>query len=204
MILNFATISGLDAYRWMVKLVVPRPIGWVSTVDLQGRPNLAPFSWFQSVCTSPPTLMLAAGYRKNTDGELVPKDTVSNAEQSGECVIQLAQRDQIEALVKTSASLPYGQSEFDHAGLEAVPCQLVKAPRVKGAAVAFECKVEEILIREHWKTRLIFARVLCIHIDDSLMGDDGEFIQEKWKPISRLGGNSYAEIGERFDLKRPG
>jgi flavin reductase (DIM6/NTAB) family NADH-FMN oxidoreductase RutF len=204
MILDFAELSALDSYLWMVKLVVPRPIGWVSTVDEQGRSNLAPFSWFQSVCTGPPMLMIAAGYKKNENGKLVSKDTVNNAEKTGELVIQLAQRDQIEALVQSSASLPPGVSEFDHAGLEEVPGTHVGVPRVKGAAVAFECKMEEIFIREKWKTQLIFARVLCVHIDDQLVNSEGDFNLDKWQPIARLGGNTYAEIGERFELKRPG
>lgn len=204
MILDFSSLNPRDTYLWMVKLVVPRPIGWVSTIDAQGRPNLAPFSWFQSVCTGPPILMIAAGSKRGADGQLGPKDTVVNARETGELVIQLAQRDQIEALVKTSADLPRGESEFDHAGLEAIPGTQVKAPRVKGAAVAFECVTEEIFIRDHWKTQLIFAKVLCAHIDESLLDDSGDFVQEAWKPIARLGGNSYAELGERFDLTRPG
>ncbi|MDF1666263.1 MAG: flavin reductase family protein, partial [Planctomycetota bacterium] len=135
--------------------------------------------------------------------QIGPKDTVVNARETGELVIQLAQRDQIEALVKTAADLPHGVSEFEHAGLEAIPGSQVKVPRVKGAAVAFECETEEIFIRDHWKTQLIFAKVRCAHIDESLLNESGEFVQEAWKPIARLGGNSYAELGERFDITRP-
>ncbi|MDF1665728.1 MAG: flavin reductase, partial [Planctomycetota bacterium] len=107
MILDFSSLNPMDTYLWMVKLVVPRPIGWVSTIDARGRPNLAPFSWFQSVCTGPPILMIAAGSKRGADGQIGPKDTVVNARETGELVIQLAQRDQIEALVKTAADLPH-------------------------------------------------------------------------------------------------
>jgi len=199
---DFSTLGGLAAYQWLTRLIVPRPIGWISTVDLQGRPNLAPFSWFQSVASSPPLLLIAAGYRRNAEGETVSKDTVQNAVATGELVIQLVEQDQAEAMVKTSAELPKGQSEFDFAGLECSQSEMVSPPRVVGARVAFECRVEEVIAREHWKTELLLARVLCAQVDDSLLGADGFPDAELWRPIARLGGDNYAAIGELFRLER--
>lgn len=202
MFLDFQSISGLDAYRWLTALVTPRPIAWVSTVDLEGRANLAPFSWFQSVCSSPPILMIACGLKKGRDGQLEPKDTLRNAKNTGELVIQLARRDQAEALNASSAELPHGESEFEFAGLRAEPSRMVRAPRIAGASVAFECKVEEIQSREGWKTSLIFARVLGVHVaDEHFRGS--RFDAESWNPIARLGGDSYCEQGSRFEIARP-
>lgn len=204
--IDVAALSGVEAYKWLVQLVVPRPIGWVSTVDEEGRPNLAPFSWFQTICSTPPILLIACGYRKTPGGELIDKDTLRNAEATGQCVIQLAERAQIGQLVATAADLPPGASEFEHAGLEPVPSELVAPPRVSGARVAFECEVEEVVRREGWKTSLLFARVVLAHVDDALIADPeagpAGFDAAAWAPIARLGGTHYAELGERFEVSR--
>lgn len=203
MVIDFEQLSGIDGYRWLTRLVIPRPIGWVSTISADGKTNIAPFSWFQTVGSRPPMLMVAVGKRKNASGALVAKDTARNAEATRECVIHLPERAQIEACVKTSADLPPEQSEFDFAGLTAVPASKVGPPRVEGCRVAFECAVEELIEREGWRTSLIIARILCAHVDPSLIADDGGLKVDDWRPIARLGGSQYAELGERFELERP-
>src|SRR5262245_52108109 len=104
-------------------IVAPRPIGWISTVDVDGRPNLAPYSFFNAFCESPPMVGFSSGGRK---------DSQRNAEATGEFVFNLATRRQAEAMNLTSAPLPVGVSEFDAAGLTALPSRLVRPPRVAG------------------------------------------------------------------------
>src|SRR3954468_1049372 len=102
-------------------IVAPRPIGWISTVDAEGRVNLAPYSFFNAFCEAPPIVGFSSGGRK---------DSQRNAEATGEFVVNLAARRHAEAMNRTSAPLPHGVSEMEVAGLAAAPCRLVKPPRV--------------------------------------------------------------------------
>ena len=116
-------------------IVAPRPIGWISTRALDGRINLAPYSFFNAFASSPPIVGFSSeGY----------KDSAAFARDSGEFVANLASRDLMQAMSQTSAPLPRGDNEFEHAGLTMAPCRLVKAPRVAEAHAALECKVVEV------------------------------------------------------------
>ena len=117
-------------------IVAPRPIGWISSIDAEGRVNLAPYSFFNAFCGAPPLLGFASGGRKNSH---------CNAEVTGEFVVNLATRGHAEALNLTSAPLPPGASEFEAAGLAAAPSRLVRPPRVADAPAALECKAVLIL-----------------------------------------------------------
>ncbi|MBV8662089.1 MAG: flavin reductase family protein, partial [Hyphomicrobiales bacterium] len=113
-------------------IVSPRPIGWISTRSLDGRVNLAPYSFFNAFSSAPPLV----GF--SSEGL---KDSASFARESGEFVANLATFDLMQAMSETSAPLPRGASEFEHAGLTMAPCRLVAAPRVAEAHAALECKV---------------------------------------------------------------
>ena len=122
-------------------IVAPRPIGWISTRALDGRINLAPYSFFNAFSTFPPIV----GF--SSEGM---KDSASFAVESGEFVANLASFDLFHPMSETSAPLPRGESEFEHAGLTMAPCRLVKAPRVAEAHAALECKVVEVVrLRTH-------------------------------------------------------
>ena len=108
-------------------IVAPRPIGWISTVDAEGRPNLAPYSFFNAFCDSPPVVGFSSGGRKNTQ---------RNVEETGEFVVNLATRRQAEAMNRTSAALPHGVNKFEAAGLRAAPSRPVRPPRVADAPAA--------------------------------------------------------------------
>src|SRR5664279_1615840 len=114
--------------------VVPRPIGWISTLDAEGNHNLAPFSQFQNINFNPPIVMFAA----NQDSKGVRKDTVRNAEQTGEFVWNMATWELREAVNITAQELPHTVDEFELAGLEKVASRLVKPPRVKQSPIQFE------------------------------------------------------------------
>ena len=133
--------SGLrtsDAYRLMTDLVAPRPIAWVGTVDEAGRANLAPFSYFQAVCSRPPTITLSVSWRP--DG--TPKDTLRNILEVGTFTVSHVSRPLAAAMNQTSAALPAGESEWDFAGVDAQASTRVAAPWVAGARAAFECALK--------------------------------------------------------------
>ena len=183
-------------------LIVPRPIGWISLVDVEGRPNLAPYSMFNAVASDPPCVMFASSTRD--DG--TPKDSCHGAERSGEFVVNMATYESRDAMNKTSATLPRGANEFDAAGLEWLPSRLVKAPRVKCSPVHLECVFLQAL--ELPSTRLgqgnyvTFGRVVGIHIDDRLIVD-GMVDICRARPIARLGYMDYAVIDQVFQMIAP-
>jgi flavin reductase (DIM6/NTAB) family NADH-FMN oxidoreductase RutF len=182
-------------------IVVPRPIGWVSTLDPAGRRNLAPYSFFNLYTYKPPIV----GFCSNGW-----KDSVQNVKATGEFVWNLATRDLAEAMNETSAPLPHGADEFERARLEAAPSLLVKPARVAASPVAFECKVTQLipltnLAGAEVKSWLTLGEVVCIHIDKRVIVD-GVYDSVAAKPIARGGGpTDYFAVEEsvRFHMKRP-
>jgi len=199
--LDFGALTPLEAYRWLASTVTPRPIAWVSTRSPEGIDNLAPFSFFQVISDEPPTLMINVGSRD--DGSL--KDTLRNARETGELVVQLVGMAQAEAMNASSASLPHGQSEFAHCGIASQPSQCVAPPRVTGAPVAFECRVAEIqpYPRQRPNCHLIFAEVLLAHIDDAVLDQDGRIDPARLDLVGRLGGSGYTRTRDIFRMQRP-
>jgi len=184
-------------------LVVPRPIGWISSIDPQGRPNLAPYSYFNGVSSDPPCVMFAPSMRSR---EGMRKDSHSNAELSGDFVVNLATYELREAMNASSASLAAGENEFAAAGLETLPSRLIKPPRVKGAPVHLECvylKTVDLPSTVAGQANLIVVgRVVGIHIDDALIVD-GRVDIARARPIARLGYMDYCVVDELFAMERP-
>jgi len=199
--LDFTTLAPADAYRWLASTVTPRPIAWVSTLSAEGKSNLAPFSFFQVISDEPPTLMVNTSVRD--DGSV--KDTLRNVRETGELVIHLVSAAQAEAMNATAAWLPHGVSEIEHAGIATVPSERVKAPRVMGAPVAFECQLAEIIPYPADKpsSMLIFARVLLAHVDDRVMRDERHVDPAKLDLVGRLGGTQYSYTRDTFSMVRP-
>src|SRR5262245_10570542 len=113
-------------------IVAPRPIGWISSADAEGRVNLAPYSFFNAFCDVPPII----GFSSSG-----PKDTQRNVAATGEFVFNLATKKNAEAMNLSSAPFAHGVSEFEKAGLIAAPSRLVRPPRVADSPAAFECKL---------------------------------------------------------------
>jgi flavin reductase (DIM6/NTAB) family NADH-FMN oxidoreductase RutF len=153
-------------------LVVPRPIGWISSRDRDGRVNLAPFSFFNAVAENPPVVMFSAGGRHLEGGH---KDTPLNVEATGEFVFNLATWELREKMNLTSATAPRDWDEFKLAGLTPVPARLVDLPMVKESPVHFECRylqtVELPSPDPDYPNKVIFGRVIAIHIDDRVVVD---------------------------------
>lgn len=181
-------------YRTLSGAVVPRPIGWISTAGEDGD-NLAPYSFFNVVCVSPPMVMFAP-----VDGEEGLKDTPRNVLETGEFVVNVVTADLAEAMNRTSATLPTGESEFDHAGLERAASQRVSPPRVAAAAVAFECELFEFL--DVGGSSVVLGDVVYVHLSEAVT-TDGRMDTAKLDAIGRLAGSGYAHTRDRFSMERP-
>lgn len=190
-------------YNPFKQLVVPRPIGWISTLNENGVPNLAPYSFFNAVAENPPAVAFCTGMRPKSP-EL--KDSQRNAEKTGEFVVNLATNALREQMNRSSAGLPHGVNEFEAAGLETLPSRLVKPPRVKGTPVHLECrylKTVEVPCSDPTRGNfVVFGQVVGVHIDDTLLVD-GRVDIARAKPIARLGYMDYTWIEQVFTLNRP-
>lgn len=189
-------LSSRDAYRLLIACVIPRPIAWVSTCDHSGRPNLAPFSFFGGVSSAPPTLMVSVGRRR---GER--KDTARNLLARRECVVHIAGRTLADQMVRTSAEVPHGESEFDMAGLTTAPSTEVTPPRVAEAKIAMESILSRHLEIGAAPVDLFLLEVVRFHVDDGILAD-GLPDPARLAAIGRLGGISYCDTHEVFDIER--
>ena len=180
-------------------IVAPRPIGWISTVDAQGRPNLAPYSFFNAFCENLPVVGFSSSGRK---------DSQSNAEETGEFVVNLATRRQAKAMNRTSAALPHGVNEFEVADLRAAPSRLVRPPRVADAPAALECRLLLVLPitdldGKPTPNTLILGQVVGVHIDPAFL-KNGLFDIVAAGTIARCGyRGDYAEVARVFEMLRP-
>ena len=180
-------------------IVAPRPIGWISTVDGQGRVNLAPYSFFNAFNSNPPIVGFASEGRK---------DSLRNVEATGEFVCNLATRPLAEVMNRCSTPLPHGESEMDLAGIAPAPSRLVRPPRVADTPAALECRLLQViqlhdLDGEALDTHLVLGQVVGVHIDRAYLVD-GVFDLRAARPIGRCGyRGDYAEMGEMFEMFRP-
>jgi flavin reductase (DIM6/NTAB) family NADH-FMN oxidoreductase RutF len=194
-----ATLESRQAYKLQTSIIVPRPIAWVGTVGKEGTYNCAPFSYFMGVSSHPPVIAFAVGERRSG-----VKDTVRNIEAVPEFTVNVVTESQAEAMVHSSADAPYGESEFELAGLNAVPSDLIRAPRIGGAPVQMECRAIQVSRVPETTTTLILGKVLRLHIArDVIDPATGTVDVRKLKPVGRLGGTEYCRITDLFDLDRP-
>lgn len=184
--------------------VVPRPIGWISTLSLEGVSNLAPYSQFQNLTFDPPYVMFAAN--QNTRG--LRKDSTVNAEQTGEFVYNMATYALREAVNLSAQEVPENTDEFELAGVTKAPSRLVKPFRVAESPVQFECRYHQTLRlpgRSAMGTvDVVIGQILAIHIKDEFIRSDGKLDILKMKPIGRLGYYDYTVIDNQFEMVIPG
>lgn len=188
------------AYAILASLVTPRPIAWVTSLSPDGVVNAAPFSFFNVLGDDPPILGFCPGDRD----EGTPKDTARNIRLSHEFVVNLVDEKVAEAMNRTAASLPYGVSEIQQAGLTTAPSSVVKPPRISEAPASLECA--------EWGTlqiggnRLIIGLVKRVHVRDELFDPQTQRIRsEKFQVIGRMAGpNWYCRTMDRFEMVRPG
>lgn len=188
-----------NAYRILATLVTPRPIAWVTTLNLDGSVNAAPFSFFNVLGDDPPMVMFCPGNREN--GE--PKDTVLNCRHSGEFVVNLVDESLGQAMVNSSASLPYGESEITREGLATMASSSVAVPRIALAPAALECKVHDI--QEIGNNRLVIGIVQRVHVIDALVDLATQLIRNShYYPIGRMASPDwYCSTQHQFEMPRP-
>lgn len=183
--------------------VVPRPIGWISTLGADGVPNLAPYSQFQNLTFDPPYVMFAAN--QTTDGRR--KDSVVNTEQSGEFVYNMVTYDLREAMNLSAQQVPPDVDEFELAGVTKAPSRLVKAHRVAESPIQFECRYHQTIRLPGNGTMgtvdIVIGRVIGIHIKDEFIQPDGKLNILKVRTIARLGYYDYTVIESIFEMIPP-
>ena len=192
-----STLSRREAYGLMIRCVVPRPIGWASTVDTEGRPNLAPFSFFGGVSTDPMTVMLSVGRRRGD-----AKDTAANLLATKEAVIHIPTRPLEAAMVQTSAEVASDVDEFALAGLTPTPSVHVAPPRVAEAAIAMETVLRHHMEVGHAPVDLFLLEVVHLHLADDVL-TDGKPDATKLEAIGRMGGMDYCDTSTPHAIARP-
>jgi flavin reductase (DIM6/NTAB) family NADH-FMN oxidoreductase RutF len=187
-------------------LVVPRPIGWISTISTAGVINLAPFSFFNALSGEPPCVMYCPNGFK--PGSTEAKDSLTNVQETGEFVYNMCTVDLLDAMNKSSAHVPSSVDEMAEAGLEAAACEQVKPPRVKNSPIALECKLLQIVDlpapKNSSPNNMVVGQVVGIHIADDVIVD-GKIDAGLVQPLARLGYLDYAKItaDNIFTVPRP-
>ena len=196
------TLGQRETYKLLIGCVVPRPIAWVSTVDLAGARNLAPFSFFNAIGSNPPAISISVSY---VDGIDQRKDTLRNISDTGEFVVNIVDEDLAQAMNATSADYPPGVDEFAIAGVAAVPCVTLRPARVAGAPVSLECKLFTLVPvgAGPGSATLAIGVIQMIHVRADIINAHRYIDITKLRPISRLAGASYAYVHETFDMVRP-
>lgn len=185
-------------------LLIPRPIGWISTIDKDGNANLAPYSFFNGIAYTPPQVMFSSTSKHSQEDS--HKDTVRNILETGQFVHNLATYSLREAVNLSSIPAPHGVDEFELAGVTKAPSELVQPPRVAESPVHLECElVKTVELPAEGPDGLnvmVIGKVIGIHIDESVLSD-GLVDVEKLDPIARLGYRDYARVVETFSMTRP-
>jgi flavin reductase (DIM6/NTAB) family NADH-FMN oxidoreductase RutF len=186
----------------LVGSILPRPIGWISTISAAGQPNLAPFSFFNVVCGNPPHVMFAPMIR-STDG--LPKDTLNNLRSVPEFVVNIATEPLVQALNISSTEFSPEIDEFDAAQLTPVPSIMVRPQRVAESPINFECQVAHIydIGDQPGSGGVVIGKVVYMHIQDDLLFEGDKIDLAKLQPIGRLAGNAYCRVTDILHLQRP-
>jgi len=179
-----------EFYQMMTALVIPRPIGWFSTVSADGARNLAPYSYFNLMGSDP--FYIAFGSHNE-------KDTLKNLRQVPELVANIVSMDLLERMNFTSTNFPHDEDEFSWSGLTPVPAATVRPPRVGEAKAHLECRVMQIV--DDGNTHIVLARIVHAHIDPSVW-KDGRIDPRLLDPVCRLGGSGYARLGDIYNAPR--
>lgn len=198
--LNPDALSGRERYQLLTSLVVPRPIGWISTWSAEGVANLAPFSYFAALAASPMLVGVSVGHRSHG-----PKDTLVNLRERGAFCVNVVSENLLEAMNATSAEVEHGVDEFALAGLERASSSVVDAPYVPAAPAVLECAVTQEVDLHGAPNTLVIGRVVGLRLADGLPAVEGTACidPEALRAVGRLWGAAYAMPGEVQILPRP-
>ena len=187
-------------YKLLTGAVIPRPIGWISSISEDGILNLAPFSFFNAVGDDPPHVMFSTVRGNDTN-----KDTLNNVLATKQFVVNMVTEDLVEQMNMTSQPIPSTESEFDLANLTPIASTKVKPPRVKESPITMECELVHHYTLENHKyggATIIIGRIVMFHVDESVLLDNYKINLETYKPVARLAGSNYTKLGEIFSIKR--
>ncbi|MBI3554868.1 MAG: flavin reductase family protein [Deltaproteobacteria bacterium] len=190
-----------DAYKLLIGAIVPRPIAWVSTISLEGRLNLAPFSFFNGVCSNPPSLLFCPV--NHADGR--EKDTLRNIREVKQFAVNIVSEELATQMNQTSADYPPEVNEFNVVGLNPARCVKLDVPRVQEAPVTFECELLEIVKvgpGGAGSGHVVIGKIVYAHFAPGVY-ESGRVQLDKVNPIARLAGMSYCPVREVFELPRP-
>lgn len=190
-----------DVYKLLTGSIVPRPIAWVSSVNSDGQPNLAPFSFFTAVCSDPPTVLFCPGIR-STDGS--QKDTFNNVQATGEYIINIVNEDTAEAMNITATELPAHVNEFERAGLTPEAGVKVNVPRVKESPISFECQLQQVVTINDGVGggHIVIGTVVWMHYADGIWQENNYINTAALQPVGRLAGPNYSRTRDLFSLHR--
>ncbi len=197
-------LSGKDAHQHLLASVGPRPIAFASTMDEDGKPNLSPFSYFGVFSSNPPILAFSPARRVRNN---TTKDTLHNAQKTGEVVINVVNYNIVQQMSLSSTEYPTEVNEFQKSGLTPIASDLVKPFRVKESPVQFECKVNDIIAlgENGGAGNMIICEVIRMHVDESVLNDNGITDSTKLDLVARMGANWYCRAnGESmFEVEKP-
>jgi flavin reductase (DIM6/NTAB) family NADH-FMN oxidoreductase RutF len=198
--MELGALDPRDVYAFLISVIVPRPIAFVSTISPDGVPNVAPFSFFTGVTSRPPTILFCVIRRA---GE--KKDTVRNIEAVPECVVNIVDEDLAQQMNVASGDWPYGVSEFEQAELTAVASEKVRPFRVGEARIQLECTVtRSIEVGDApFTATIVLAEVLLAHVSEEILDERGHVDVARLHAIGRMSGSLYTRTREIFDMARP-
>ena len=201
MIIDPKDIPFQDTHKLMIGSIIPRPIALVSTISKEKKVNLAPFSYFNGVCSKPPTIVFCPA-RRGWDGK--EKDTLSNIRDTKEFVVNIVSESFAEKMVACSTDFDPGVDEYEVANLSKVDSLKIRPPRVQEAKISFECSLNHIVEIGDGKAGsgfIVIGTIVLFHIDDSVY-DNGKINLKMLSPLGRLAGNSYSRNDDAFEIVR--
>ncbi len=202
MILHLKDIKPAEAQNYLQHAIAPRPICFASTIDKAGNINLSPFSFFNLFSSNPPIVIFSPARRVRNN---TTKHTLQNVEEVKEVVINIVDYDMVQQTSLASCEYPKGINEFIKAGFTQQKASVIAPPMVKESKVKMECRVLEIkpLGTEGGAGNLIICEVLVMHIDDTLLDEQGKIDQRKLHHVARLGGDWYCKVDAQSLFKVP-
>ena len=202
MIIDFSELSKGQIYHAMTQTVIPRPVAWVLSDNGDQSYNLAPFSYFNAVCSDPPLIMLSIG--KKPDGSI--KDSRHNILERSHFVVHIPHREQAQQVTDSSATLPFGESELATLGLATVSFGDFALPRLENCRIAMACERHQVVELGSTPQAVIFAEVKSLYVaDDCAEFADGRLrvLAEQVDPLARLGADDYMLAGATITIPRP-
>jgi len=195
---DISAIPNHDAYMLLIGVIVPRPIAFVTTLDLEGRMNAAPFSFFNMLGHEPP--VVALGIEVRPDGG--PKDTARNISDTREFVVNMVDESIAERMVQCATDFPYGMDELAIAGLTPLPSQKVKPPRIAESPINLEC-TRLVTLELGKRENIVLGEVKHLRIRDDLVDAERRRVHlDRLRLVGRLAGHGYCRIRDQFDIRR--